>query len=119
MCRRQTGAALVYVTVPGAAICFEDRDHIPTFRSSDWAERASRDGCGAGLDYRITLDGPMQGSFEIALGLFDTPDGVPLVSEAHIDRKPNGYAFAGDHARLTMADGEAMFSDVLPTDGAA
>jgi hypothetical protein len=61
----------------------------------------------------------MQGSFEIPLGLFDTPDGVPLVSAIDIDRKPDGYAFAGDHARLTMADGEAMFSDFLPTDGAA
>ena len=109
MCRRWTGSALVCVTVPEAAIRVEGRDHIRTIQSSDWAERAWCDGCGSGLWYRITMEGPLKGTYEIPLGLFDDPDGVPLVKEIYIDRKPDGYAFAGSHETMTEAEVEAMF----------
>lgn len=109
MCRRWTGSALICVTVPESAIRVEGREHIRTIQSSDWAERAWCDGCGSGLWYRITMEGPLNGTYEIPLGLFDDPDGVPLVKEIYIDRKPDGYAFAGTHKTMTEAEVEAMF----------
>ena len=45
----------------------------------------------------------------MALGLFDEPDGFPLTSEIYIDRKPAGFAFAGEHERKTKAEVEAAF----------
>ena len=48
-------------------------------------------------------------NFEIPLGLFDDPAGIPLVREIFIDRKPEAYAFAGDHPRLTEAEVMALY----------
>ena len=79
-------------------------------QSSDWAERAWCDRCGSGLWYRVTLEGPMQGQYHLPVGLFDEPDRFELRSEIYIDRKPAGYAFAGERKRLTKAEVEAQFA---------
>lgn len=110
MCRRWSGSALVAVSVGRDDVSFEGAEHIRTIASSAWAERAWCDACGSNLYYRITMEGPMQGNYEIALGLFDDPDAFPLVSEIYVDRKPASFAFSGEHRTMTEAEVEAMFA---------
>ena len=110
MCRRWTGSAFVVVPVDAEGARFEGAESIRTYPSSAWAERAFCGTCGSTLYFRMTAEGPMQGRYFMALGLFDEPDGFPLASELFIDRKPAGYAFAGEHPRLTKAEFEAMFA---------
>ena len=105
-CRRWTGAAMVGVSVKPEDLRIEGAENIRTYRSSDWAERAWCDRCGTTLYYHLTIE---PGSYELALGLLDDPDGLPLAREIYIDRKPDGYAFAGDHPRWTKAETEAAF----------
>jgi hypothetical protein len=110
MCRRWSGSAMLAVSVPEAALRIEGAERIRTYRSSDWAERAWCDACGSNLWYRITADGPYLGGHEICLGLFDTPDDLPLAKEIYIDRKTSSFAFAGERATMTQAEVEAMFA---------
>lgn len=120
MCRRWTGGPILCVSVPEPAIRFEGRAPIRTIQSSGWAERAWCDGCGSGLWYRITLEGPHSGTLEIPLGLFDAPDGFLLKSEIFIDRKPACYAFAGERPRLTEAETMALYAPApAPKEGDA
>lgn len=114
MCQRWAGAALLAVTVPTSDIRFDGADHIATFQSSDWAERAWCSRCGSGLWYRVTK-GPHMGAYEIPVGLFDDPNGLTMTREIFIDRKPDGYAFAGDHQRMTEAEVLALYA---PNEGA-
>lgn len=114
MCRRWTGSAMIAVTVPDGGVRFEGAEHVRTIRSSDWAERAWCDRCGSGLYYRITLEGPMKGTYEFCLGLFDDASDLPLTGEIYIDRKPSSFAYAGEHATMTEAEVEAMFGLPAP-----
>jgi hypothetical protein len=108
-CRRWTGAALLGVSVLPDDVRFEGAEHIRTYQSSEWAERAWCDRCGTTLYYHLTADGFGPKTYEMALGLFDEPDGLPLTKEIYIDRKPDGFAFAGEHERQTKAEVEAGF----------
>ena len=108
-CRRWTGSAFVGVSVLPEDIRFEGAESIRTYRSSEWAERGWCDRCGTTLYYHLTAEGFGPRTYEIALGLFDAPDGFPLTSEIYIDRKPDGFAFAGEHRRRTKAEVEAGF----------
>jgi hypothetical protein len=108
-CRRWTGSAFVGVSVMPGDIRFEGAESIRTYRSSEWAERAWCDRCGTTLYYNLTAEGFGPKTYEMALGLFDEPDGFPLASEIYIDRKPDGFAFAGEHRRQTKAEVEAGF----------
>ena len=47
----------------------------------------------------------------MCVGTFDDVDDFELTSEIFIDRKPDGYAIAGDHSRLTEADTIARYSE--------
>lgn len=104
MCRRWTGSALLAVSIAPDAIRFEGEENIRRYASSDWAERAWCDRCGATLYYRLSVDGFGPRTYEMALGLFDDPDAFPMAKEIYVDRKPTAYAFAGDHRRLTGAE---------------
>jgi hypothetical protein len=98
------------VSVLPGDIRFASTESIRTYRSSEWAERAWCDRCGTTLYYHLTADGFGPKTYEMALGLFDEPNGFPLTSEIYIDRKPDGFAFVGDHARRTKAEVEADFT---------
>ncbi|WP_232825405.1 GFA family protein [Albibacillus kandeliae] len=104
MCRRWTGSALLAVTVPGSGLTWTGEAHIRTLQSSDWAERAWCQRCGSGLYYHVTAEGPMSEGYEIPIGLFDNLDGMSLGSEIYIDHKPEAFAFAGEHKRLTRSE---------------
>lgn len=109
MCRRWTGSALLAVTVPDTSVTWEGTEAIRTIQSSAWAERAWCDRCGSGLWYRVTAEGPYKGNYEIPIGLFDDANGMDMTSEIYIDRKPDAFAYAGDHPRYTETETLAMF----------
>ena len=68
--------------------------------SSAWAERGFCKACGTTLFYYLK---PTQ-AYTISVGAFDDQTSFQLVREIFIDRKPPGYAFAGDHERWTEAE---------------
>lgn len=98
MCRRWTGSAFVAVHGAGDDTVFDGP--VKTASFSDWAERGWCDVCGSALFYR-TKD---SGDYGIAAGLFDNLAGRDLTIEYYVDRKPKGFAFAGDHTRLTETE---------------
>lgn len=116
MCQRWIGSALLAVTVPVADVDWQGTEHIRRIQSSDWAERAWCDACGSGLWYRFTADGPFPDDYEIPIGLFDDADGLRMTREIFIDRKPDAFAFAGDHEMLTEAQTLALYEPT--TEGA-
>ncbi|WP_236545280.1 GFA family protein [Tropicimonas marinistellae] len=106
MCRTWTGVALVEIDV--APKDFEASGPIKRFTSSDWAERAWCDACGTTLWYKLTIPG--REHFAVSAGLFPDAGNFPLTKEIYIDRKPAGYAFAGDHLRQTKQQFEASLA---------
>lgn len=106
MCRRWTSSMLM--TIP-AASGYAALGPVKTYVSSDWAERAFCGECGSALWYRITAPGDIHGQTNMAAGLFDNAGGDPLDLEFFIDQKPEGYAFAGSHRKMTEADVMAAF----------
>ena len=96
MCRRWTGSALLEIdAAPGTR---KADGPVRSFKSSDWAERASCGTCGSPLWYRLT--DPKVDFHAVSAGLFEDT-GFALTKEIYIDRKPSGFAFAGDHLRMT------------------
>ncbi|MBO9453287.1 GFA family protein [Tropicibacter sp. R16_0] len=107
MCRRWTSSALMtFQAEPGYAAL----GPVKTYTSSDWAERAFCEVCGSALWYRMTAPGPMQGQTQMAAGLFENAGGSKLSLELFIDKKPEGYAFAGDRKQITEAEMMAMYA---------
>jgi hypothetical protein len=106
ICRRISGSATLSVNIPADAMAVQGAPAV--YPSSDWAERAFCARCGSGLWWR--MQGDPTADYIIALGALDDPSGLTLDREIYIDRKPAGYAFAGDHPRLT----EAEFLATLP-----
>ena len=45
----------------------------------------------------------------MSAGTFDDPTPFKLAWEIFIDRKPDGYCFAGEHPRMTEAETLARF----------
>ncbi len=110
MCRRWSGGVYLGVQIAPENIQFEGAENITTFSSSDWAERGFCTTCGSSLYYRITAPGSQNGTYHIGLGTLDDPSGVNLTGEIFIDKKPQGYAFAGDTHKMTGAEVFAMFA---------
>lgn len=115
-CRRWAGSALFGVTVKQADMEIDGAENIRTFRSSDWATRCSCATCGSPLWYRYDKGEDGAGDYEIALGLLDDPAGLTLAKEIFIDQKPDSYALAGDHIRMTRAEVLAKYG--VTTEGA-
>ncbi len=115
MCRKWSGGVYLGIEVPADALKIEGADNISTYGSSEWAERAFCKTCGSSLYYRVTAPGPYQGTYHLGLGGLDNPDGVELTEEIFIDRKPDGYAFAGERKTMTEAEVMAMFAGPAET----
>ncbi|MGB3313316.1 MAG: GFA family protein [Albidovulum sp.] len=96
MCRRWTGSAFLEIDADPGTLKAEGP--VRVFKSSDWAERANCGTCGSPLWYR--LSDPSAEFYAVSAGLFDDT-GFPLTREIYIDRKPGGFAYAGDHPRIT------------------
>ncbi|MGK7754001.1 MULTISPECIES: GFA family protein [unclassified Roseovarius] len=112
MCRKWSGGIYLGLHVPAGGATITGAQNISAYTSSDWAERCFCATCGTNLFYRVTAPGPMQGDMHVGLGLLDDPSGISLTEEIFIDRKPDGYALAGDHKRMTEAETLAMFADI-------
>lgn len=105
MCQRWAGSLLLTTSVGKLSV--EGEEHLKCYRSSDWAERGFCGVCGSNLFYRILkLE-----RYEICVGAFDKKDDLVMTSEIFIDRKPDGYAFSGDHPRLTEVETLAKYPD--------
>lgn len=99
MCRRWTGSA--FIEIDAAPGTLKVTGPVRSFKSSDWAERANCATCGSPLWYRLT--DPRADFHAVSAGLFEDT-GFPMTKEICIDLKPAGFAFAGDHERLTEAE---------------
>ena len=104
MCRQHTSGAFVSIkTVPGSVVV---EGPAKSFQSSDWAERGFCEVCGSTLWYGTLADGERH----LAAGLFENAAGAPLVIEFFEDNHPDGYAFAGDHRKLTTPETIKLFT---------
>lgn len=104
MCRRHTSSMFMSLpTDPGSQII---EGPVKSFQSSDWAERGFCEVCGSTLWYGTLHDGAKN----LAAGLFDNAAAAPLKLEFFVDQCPEGYAFAGDHKRLTTKETIALFA---------
>ncbi len=112
MCRKWSGGVFLGVQVAADHLDIKGAEHIATYRSSEWAERAFCKTCGSSLYYRVTAEGPHHGTYHVGLGTMDAVDEIALTQELFIDRKPNGYSFAQKTEALTEADVFALFAQV-------
>lgn len=108
MCRRWTSCTFLEFTAKQGSVSVEGP--VKVFQSSEWAERAFCERCGSALWYRLTGDGPEAGRYQLSAGLFENAGDMSLTLEVFIDRKPDGYAFAGERKTLTEADILAMYA---------
>jgi len=95
MCRRWGSGP--YMGARAAAMRFVGGEHLATYASSEWAERAFCTKCGSNLYYRLKSGG----DYYVSVGAFDDPTPFTVIGEIFIDAKPRGYDLAGDHPRLT------------------
>lgn len=110
MCRKWTGGVFLGIEVPADGMDVNGTENLTIFASSPWAERAFCKTCGSNLYYRVTAPGPHHGVFHVGLGGLDDPNGIKLASEIFIDKKPDGYAFAGETDKMTAAEMMALFA---------
>jgi len=104
MCRKWAGG--VFMAVSATDVVFSDAAPLKVYDSSDWGERVFCSTCGSTLVWQ-TKDGAHK---SVSAAAFDNPNAFPLTSEIFIDRKPDAFAFVGDHARLTKADVMAKYA---------
>ncbi|GAA6209282.1 GFA family protein [Cognatishimia sp. WU-CL00825] len=110
MCRRWSGGVFMSVKCKAEEVTLDGQKHIGRFKSSDWAERCFCNRCGSVLFYRVTASGPYHDDHHFGFGTLDNPNGIPMTSEIYIDKKPDGFAFKGDHHTMTEAEVIAMFA---------
>lgn len=108
MCRKWTSSAFVEISIARDTAKIEGP--MKTYPSSEWAERAFCETCGSPLWYRLRFDGAENEPLQMSAGLFENAGGRKLEIEVFIDRKPDGYAFAGERKTLTEAEIYAMFA---------
>ncbi len=98
MCRRWSAGPFLGATAHGVE--FEGEDQLARYASSKWAERGFCRTCGTTLFYFLR---PTQ-TYTMSVCAFDDQRPFALTLEIFIDRKPDGYAFAGEHPRWTEAE---------------
>ncbi|WP_300032694.1 GFA family protein [uncultured Roseobacter sp.] len=109
MCRRWSGGVFLGMEVPGDDLKVNGSENLTVYASSPWAERAFCKKCGSSMWYRVTAPGPHHNTHHIGLGTMDDASGVTLTGEIFIDKKPDGYSFAGDTHKMTAAEMMALF----------
>ena len=105
MCRKWNSGPFMAIE-PTKVFITEGQDHIATFRSSDWAERAFCKSCGTNLYYRL-VDADKH---YVNAGLFADQDSMALSMQVFIDEKPSYYEFANQTKTMTGAEIFAMFA---------
>lgn len=117
MCRRWSGGP--FFAVNCERLVFEDEEALGVIASSAWAERGFCQKCGSGMFYRVTAEGPFQGTTTVALGTLDDQGELTLVREWFIDKRPEVYGLEGQSGRECMTEAQVMaqFSEALPLQG--
>lgn len=110
MCRKFSGGVYIGFKAPAGTVTIEGEENIGIYSSSPWAERAFCKTCGSSLFYRVSAEGPMKGDMHVGLGVLDDVSGIEMTGEIFIDRKPEGYAFAGETHKMTEAEVMALFA---------
>ncbi len=110
MCRKFSGGIELGIQVMPGGIAWDADEDLATYTSSEWAERTFCGECGSALWYRVTGPGPMHNQTQMAAGLFENAAGASLKLELYIDKKPQGYEFAGKTHQMTEADVIAAFA---------
>ncbi len=106
MCRRWSSGPFLAVGVEGLEAV---EGEATTIQSSPWAERGFCGTCGSSLFYRLTAEGKLQGVTNVAFGALEDTSGITVVREWFHDKKPEGYALAGETKKITEAEAMAMF----------
>ncbi len=116
MCRKFSGGVELGVEADPAKIDWQGEENIQIYASSEWAERSFCRICGSGLFWRTRAkDRGAEPLFGLCAGALDDLGDLQLKTEIFIDKKPAGYAFAGDTDKKTQAEVEAAYAG--PTDG--
>lgn len=102
-CQKWAGGVFVGLEVERLDV--PESEALGVFKSSEWAERLYCTACGTNLAWRLQ-DGGMP---IVTAASLDEPAKAELTLEYYIDTKPDGYALAGDHKRLTRQEVEALF----------
>lgn len=105
MCRKWGGGG-PFFAARNKGVTFTGEEHIGRYASSDWAERGFCKACGTTLFYFLKP----ANAYMMAVGAFDDQAPFRVASEIFIDDKPEGYAFAGEHPRLTAQETIAKFA---------
>ena len=103
-CRSWSGGVFLSVDC-GDSVSFDEGAPVKAYKSSDYAERLFCADCGSTLVWQMQDGSSQQVSIQALEGEF------ALDHEIWIDAKPAGYAFAGDHTRMTEAEVMAMFAE--------
>ena len=98
MCRRWGGGPFMGISAADVPVV-DGAEHLATYSSSRWAERAFCKTCGTHLFYRLKNSD----HYTVMAGLFQNVPGLTFKEEIFIDHKPDYYAFANDTEKLTQA----------------
>ncbi len=101
MCQRISGGVNMSFKVSADQIQITGCNAVRSYRSSDEAERSFCSVCGSNLWYR---GAGQNAAYSIGFGTLDDKSGMRLAKEICIETKPEAYALAGDHPRLTSAE---------------
>ncbi len=105
MCRRW-GSGPAMAIDAGTDVEVDGKEHVTTYRSSEWAERAFCSKCGTNLYYRIIESG----GHHVCVGMLDDQSKLGVTSQIFIDEKPEFYDFANETKTMTGAEVFAMFA---------
>lgn len=105
MCQRWGGS--MYAGIEADDFSLSGEDHISTYQSSDWAERAFCKKCGSNLWYKFLPTG----NRTFLAGLFKLPSGLPIKHQIFIEEKPDWFDIAQESPMKTgpeiIAEAEA------------
>jgi len=85
MCRRWSGGPGFWLHgLPDSGFTVEGMEHVTSYRSSEWAERAFCSKCGSNLWYALLP----AGTRSLMSGLFDQSEGFTIAEQIFVDERP-------------------------------
>ncbi|RKQ71665.1 hypothetical protein DES40_0992 [Litorimonas taeanensis] len=108
-CQTWVGGPFIGVDFLEGGVTITKEDGLAWYASSEWAKRGFCKTCGTSLFYRLNEN---PGFWAITAGSLNLPRGQKISREIFIDSKPDYYALAGQHTRLTGEEFFASLQDV-------
>lgn len=90
----------MYAGIEADDFSLSGEEHISTYQSSDWAERAFCKKCGSNLWYKFLPTG----NRTFLAGLFKLPSGLPIKHQIFIEEKPDWFDIAQESPKKTGAE---------------